>query len=752
MRRLGPRLAACRIASVESGRDTGPKSDPGIGACVRMGKAQRIGKQVVATAASACLLASGPLDRAVAQDTLPPEPELNFYGLPGLVDMPTATMMPDGEVAVTVSTFAGMTRGTLTFQVTPWLMGSFRYSGIQNWDANGFDTYYDRSFDLRMLLLSETAWRPELAIGVQDFIGTGLYSAEYIVATKTMAQNRLSLTAGLGWGRFGSYGAFGKTGSRTDLTSEEVGEGGTVNTGTFFRGDVAGFAGLAYRPIERLTLKAEYSSDDYTIEDGELGIFDRSIPLSFGVEYQVNRDLRLGAYALYGTEVGASLQFTFNPDRPLVPGGADPAPPPVLVRPDRATAPEFYTTNWVQSEETVDEVRVSVVGALQALGMDLEALELTATTATLYLRNTGYQATPQAIGRTARIMSRTLPSSIDTFTIVQTAEGVVLPSYTFSRSDVETLVRDPAGAEQMLARAVVDTNPDTPEPGSYPPGVYPRFIWDIGPYFRYSLFDPDNPFRWEVGITVGAEYNPAPGWVFAGRVGKAVYSTLDDSTREPNSQLPPVRSNFALYDEQGDPGIRNLYGAYYFKAGNQTYGRVTAGYLERMFAGVSGEALWAPHNSRLALGAELNYVQQRDYDGGFGTLDYDVVTGHASLYWRFDDDFFAQIDAGRYLAGDYGSTVSLERVFANGWRLGAFATFTDVSADEFGEGSFDKGITMTIPLGWMLNRSTRLAEAITIRPLQRDGGAILEVPQRLYPLVEDSSRYRLEEQWGRIWR
>jgi opacity protein-like surface antigen len=732
---------------------------------VNAGKPQRKGQQVAVTAASLCLLALLPAARAAAQDTAPVQdtapapqpsdligPELNFYGLPGLMDMPTATMMPDAEVAVTVSTFAGMTRGTLSFQITPWLMGSFRYSGIQNWNANGFDTYYDRSFDLRMLLLSETKWRPELSIGIQDFIGTGLYSAEYVVATKTMAEGRLSLTGGLGWGRFGSYGAFGSTGTRPPQTAESVGEGGTVNGDTFFRGDVAAFAGLAYRPTDRVTLKAEYSSDAYEVEDDELGIFDRSIPFNFGVEYQVNRDLRLGAYAMYGSQVGATLQFTFNPDRPLVPGGADPAPPPVLVRPDRATAPQFYTTDWVQSEETVTDIRASVRTELNRLGLDLEALELTGGTATLYLRNTGYQATPQAIGRTARLMSRLMPSSVETFTIVQTAEGIILPSYTFSRTDVEELVRTPAGAELMLARGQVEPNPDAPAPGSFPEGVYPRFIWDIGPYLRYSLFDPDNPLRWEVGIAVGAEYNPAPGWVFAGRVGKSIYSTMDDVTRESNSQLPPVRSDFALYDKNGDPGIRNLYGAYYFKAGDQTYGRFTAGYLERMYVGVSGELLWAPHFSRLALGAELNYVQQRDYDGGFGTLDYDVVTGHGTLYWRFDDDFFAQIDVGRYLAGDYGSTIALERVFANGWRLGAFATFTDVSAEEFGEGSFDKGITMTIPLGWLLNRSTRLAENLTIRPLQRDGGARLSVPQRLYGLVEDSSRYRLEEQWGRIWR
>ena len=72
---------------------------------------------------------------------------------------------------------------------------------------------------------------------------------------------------------------------------------------------------------------------------------------------------------------------------------------------------------------------------------------------------------------------------------------------------------------------------------------------------------------------------------------------------------------------------------------------------------------------RWGLGADLNWVAQRDYDDpfGFDYYDYDVVTGHASLYW--DTGYYgleAQIDAGRYLAGDWGSTFTLTRRFPNG--------------------------------------------------------------------------------------
>ena len=53
---------------------------------------------------------------------------------------------------------------------------------------------------------------------------------------------------------------------------------------------------------------------------------------------------------------------------------------------------------------------------------------------------------------------------------------------------------------------------------------------------------------------------------------------------------------------------------------------------------------------------------------------------------------------GRYLAGDDGITIDFSKRFKNGFKLGAFATFTDVSSEDFGEGSFDKGIYVAIPL------------------------------------------------------
>ncbi|QDY70340.1 YjbH domain-containing protein [Qingshengfaniella alkalisoli] len=674
--------------------------------------------------------------------------ELGFYGLPGLMDMPTGEVMPDGEIATTISTFGGVTRATLSFQVMPRVSGSFRYSQFKDWDSGGFSTYYDRSFDLRIQLLQESRYVPSVTLGFQDVVGTGIWSGEFLAASKSFG-DKVTVTGGLGWGRLGSYGSIGGTGTRPD---REVGEGGEFEADQWFRGDYAPFAGIAWRPIPKLTLKAEYSSDDYTTESDDLGIFEKDSPYNFGVEYQLTEDVRLGAYSMYGSEFGFTASVSINPKNPPQGGIRDSAPPPVLPRPSRADRPELYVTDWVESREDRSEVETMTAEALLEQGMELEALSLSAQSATAYMRNAKYRADAQALGRTARVMARVMPSSVEQFTIVQMVDGIRLPGVTFARKDIEYFEVQPDGAEQMLARAQIQQLPLKPEAGDYVDGIYPQFGWEIAPYLRTSLFDPDQPFRADLGVTAGASWRPTAGLLFAGSVNKKVVGNLDKIERESNSELPHVRSDFALYDKEGDPWIDTLYGAYYFQPGDAFYGRMTAGYLERMYAGVSGEVLYAPHDTKWALGAELNYAQQRDYDGGFGLRDYDVVTGHASLYWQFTDDFQAQVDVGRYLAGDYGATLGIERVFENGWRVGAFATKTDVSSEDFGEGSFDKGITMTIPLDWMTGRSTRSASSFTVRPLTRDGGARLSVPGRLYGKVDDGQDYRREEEWGRFWR
>ena len=195
-----------------------------------------------------------------------------------------------------------------------------------------------------------------------------------------------------------------------------------------------------------------------------------------------------------------------------------------------------------------------------------------------------------------------------------------------------------------------------------------------------------------------------------------------------------------------------LSGDYVTKLAPALYGRASVGYLERMYGGASAEVLWKPVEQAWGLGLEVNYVRQRGFDTLFDFRDYDVVTGHASAYWNTGyHGLFAQVDAGRYLAGDWGATFSLKRRFTNGWELGGFFTLTDVPFSEFGEGSFDKGLYLTIPFNWVVPFETRGRFPIVLRPLTRDGGQRLEVSNRLWGVVEGADQPHIRSGWEDFW-
>lgn len=681
-------------------------------------------------------------------------PTLNLYGATGLIDMPSAEMQPDGIVSGTTSHFGPISRTTLSFQITPRLSGSFRFQGVRDWNrilccagVNQFETYYDRSFDLRYQLLDEGRYRPAVTIGLQDFVGTGVIAGEYIVATKHVTPD-LKVSAGLGWGRLGSYESIGSPFG--DRPAVEVGSGGNFNFDQWFRGPAAPFAGVEWQINDQWTAKAEYSSDAYRQEADLRGTFDRQSPLNFGIEYQPSERLRLGAYSMYGSEIGVSLSFIANPAQPMTPY-ANTAPLPVKVRPPRATAPDVWSTSWVGQGDAPELLAGNLGRQLALDGIKVEALRVDAATAELRIIDDTFDSRPNAIGRAARAMAAMLPASVEEFRIVPMVKGQPTVAVVVQRSDLERLETAADASEALWAVARVE------DAARYPAlapqaDLYPRFSWSFGPYFRTSYFDPDNPIRAETGLRARALFQISPGLEIAGSVRKPLLGNLDDPRAPSNSVLPKVRTDYPLYDRDGDPALEYLTLAKFMRPGANLYARGTVGYLEPMFAGMSGELLWKRPDARFAVGVEVNYVKQRATDMRFGLRDYDVVTGHVSAYADLGQGYTAQLDVGRYLAGDVGATLSVDREFGNGWRVGAFATKTNVSAAEFGEGSFDKGIRLTVPLTWITGQPSQTRYNTTLRPTTRDGGARLDVRDRLYNMLKDDDAITYSEQWGRFWR
>ncbi|HKK85828.1 MAG TPA: YjbH domain-containing protein [Roseovarius sp.] len=701
------------------------------------------------TMAAVAALAAWPMAGAAETQTTT---EANSYGTPGgLIDMPTAEMAPLGQLSTTIDHYEGATKTTLSFQVTKRLSASFRYSSIYGLVPGPgrppYSTYHDRSFDLSYRLVNEGQYMPAVNIGLQDLVGTGLFGGEYIVATKSVGE-RLRVTAGVGWGRLGSYGSFGSTGTRpTSL----LGEGGVPTYDRWFRGDVAGFAGLSYQLTDRMNVSVEYSSDGYDREVLD-GITRRETPWNFGVDYRVSDALSLGVYSLNGTKIGFNVTLALNARKPAVNGGAETAPLPVA----RRTPGAARDLGWTNDPERPATLRASVARSLETEGLRLHGFDIGVRQAHVMIRNPRYDMRAQAVGRTARVLTRTLPASIEVLTITQVEKGMPVSSVTLRRRDLERL--ENAAAEDILSAArFSDPLAMGPRPAIVD-DAFPRFDWTIGPFLNFSVFDPDNPVRANGGIRVKGDYHIAGGFRASGSVSYKLFGDLDKVDIGP-SNLPRVRSNVARYSLTDDPTLDYLTLAHFGRPAKDIYSRLTVGYLEKMYAGASAEVLWKPVDRRLALGAEVNYVMPRDFDQLFdtrtrhtGTGTIPEFNGHVSAYYDFGNGFHGRVDAGRYLAGDWGATVALDREFANGWRVGAYATKTDVSSATFGEGSFDKGIRITIPLSWGTGRPTRTKSNTVIRSLSRDGGARLRVNDRLYEAVRSTHEPEMVKTWGNFWR
>ncbi len=766
----------------------------------------------------------------------------NNFGSVGMIDMPSARMAPDGEFSASASFFQDTQHYNFGFQILPWLETSFRYSGLQHFDP-AYPVYWDRSFALKARLLNETEYAPAVAIGFDDLIGTGIYSGEYLVASKQFGAFDVSL--GMGWGRLGSTALF-KNPIASIFSSFEnrptfTTPGGT-NFNVFFHGPNSSlFGGVVWHtPIERLSLIAEYSSDTYTLEASRGGFKPRN-QMNYGASYQVADGVTLGLDWLYGRSIGGNISFQLDPTKPQYPAKLGGSPPPVTVRsPDEqqqalqimlrghggfpaplrqaiadravfvdalwrqkgvsdvelngralvlttsgdtgrhcivaaqlaqsyssnirtvivrdvdgnnpvqcvtasATEPAYQSitlidpilVNLAQQSDTapvrmIDAAGINAAAVIRAIRADaqhqqikIEALALTDSIAIIYYNTFHYFAEADALDRLTRILMKDTPPDIEKFRLIAVVNGVPQQEFDILRGPEERkytqtesldLFGGPSGA------TIVPPPMQNPVLAAAERNSYPRFSWDIFPQLRQELFDPNNPFAVELAAAVDGSLQILPGFSLNGEAETSLFDNFN-LERQSNSTLPHVRSDFLKYFAQGKTGIGDLDTEYRFRLAPTVFAIAKAGYLESMFAGGGGEVLWRPEGQRWALGADAYEVWQRGFDRLFDLQDYHVFTGHVSLYYASPwQDLNFMVSAGQYLAGDRGLTFQMTRRFSTGVEIGAFFTKTNVSAAQFGEGSFDKGIIIRIPLGWALPIETQGQWGIDLRPVQRDGG------------------------------
>ena len=678
----------------------------------------------------------------------------SHYGGVGNLRTRSARMAPPTTLSTHVSWTDTQQRYALTFQAAPWLETTFSYSGF---DTGPSDDTFDRQFDIKVQLWDEGLYLPAVAVGLQDFLGTGLFSGEYIVASKRIGPFDLSL--GAGWGTLGSRGTVTNPLVAVDERFRSRGgfdgTGGEVNLNQFFRGDDVGVFGAVIwdTPIDGLKAIAEYDSDD---KDNLFGIEDAS-PFNFGLTYDVSSGIQLGAAYIAGDTIQLQANFSTETARPTrdVPTG-QPAPlfyvralyEGPLGGSDGLVAPIQPPIFAPVSLEALPETLAADLGAE---GLKLSRIVVGDTAVRVILDNDRYRSFAKAAGRATRILSRYAPAEIERFDIAFEQKGMTTTEFRIERKEIERTAYESGYSinPPPLQFTYVTPGSDPVQGTETAFDQFPDFDWSFGPGLRYGFFDPDDPLRVQLDLELEGTVEVRRGLFLSGSVAADVIGNFDNNDSGSNSQLPRVRTDIKRYNDETDIGLYRLTGEYFFSPADNVYAKVSAGLYEQTFGGFGGEVLWRPPNSRFAFGAEAYYVRQRGFDTLFNFQDYDIVTGHGSIYYDSPYRYWnAALHVGRYLAGDLGATLEVTRRFPNGWEVGAFATLTDVPFDEFGEGSFDKGLTLKMPLDWGLPQDIRSNATLTLRPIQRDGGARLKPGNRLFGLTLPTSQGEVGAQWS----
>ncbi len=611
----------------------------------------------------------------------------NNNGIVGLINIPTARFFDEGVHGVTLYDGTPDQKITLSSNPYDWFEASFFYTNIQGKPYPGFEyqDYKDKGFNVKLRLKKE-GLLPAVAIGFQDFAGTGFYSSEYIVGSYGI--NNIDFHFGLGWGQL--------NGSKKNIKNplgyindsfknrplEYEGIGGSFNVRQYFSGETASpFYGISYAYNDKILLKFE--KDTVLVDGPRMPYENRESEFSFGFDYLINENFTLGGSFERGGYTSVRFVYKNNPKKTI----------------------KKYKYEKSEFNEN-DNKYTKLIKNLEENGIGVNKISETT-------RSIGLELT-QFIHPDLKIVEQIISQATKDAGINKNIKKEIKIADLKAISDIdESFEKNSKVIYERKSSSSINT---------FNRIKFKPFIASREEFFKGAvLLENDTEFiiRENLFFNTNLKYSLA--------------NNFEDLRFPPINTFPAqVRSDVKQYLKNMDEGI--LIGRaqldYHLTPVKNHHLMFTAGILEDMFSGYGAEYLFFKQNTNYSFGIEVFKVKKRDYEWGFGHLDFENTTLTANFYYRNYGliPFDMKISAGEYLAGDYGSTIEFSRTFNGGVRLGAFATLTDVTTEEFGEGSFDKGIFFKIPIyGNLID--------YTWRPLTKDPGAKLTRRNSLHDLL-----------------
>jgi membrane-associated phospholipid phosphatase len=630
-------------------------------------------------------------------------------------------------------------RSNVILQPLDWLEAGFRYTNIGNRlygpeELSGRQAYKDKSVDVKVRLIKETASLPQVAIGITDVGGTGLFSSEYLVANKRSGNFDWSL--GVGWGYMGASGnipnPFSLLGKRFDTRTVDSGpSGGNINAGSFFHGTTALFGGVQYHtPSDKWLFKAEYDGNNYRREPQDNNRNQRA-PINVGVVYRYNPNVDFAVGFERGNTLMLGLTLRIPLDRLDAPKVSD-APVPRVVASRPAAEPI-----WVA---TAGDIVAMTAWSVRQISREGNVLQVV-------IESASGVHWDDRIERLTAVLHRDAPAAIDEFDLTFVEQGIPLARRVILREPwVKKTLQFQAMSDRFQAIAAAEPRAALPAASLWE-SSQARFGYAIVPSWQQNLGGPDGFVLFRAGVSVPMRLKLSEDTSITGAVSLGLLDNYGKFKYTAPSNLPRVRTLLREYSTTSPINVPNLQITHLGKLSGNQYYSVYGGLLESMYAGVGGEWLYRPWHSPFAFGIDINAVQQRNFQQNFGfggagsQTGYRVITGHAAAYWDTGwKSTQVKLNVGRYLARDIGATLDISRTFDNGVSIGAWGTKTNVSAEQFGEGSFDKGIYVKIPFDVMTTTRGSGVANLVYNPLTRDGGARLNRSFSLYSMTNARSK------------
>ncbi|MEN0586082.1 MULTISPECIES: YjbH domain-containing protein [unclassified Kosakonia] len=666
-------------------------------------------------------------------------PSQSDFGGVGLLQTPTARMSREGELSFNYRDNNQYRYYSGSVQLFPWLETTLRYTDVRTRKYSsveafsGNQSYKDKAFDLKLRLWQEGYWLPEVSVGARDIGGTGLFDGEYLVANKAWGPFDFSL--GIGWGYLGTSGNIKNPLCSYDekycTRDTRYKAAGSTDTSQMFRGPTALFGGVEYQtPWNPLRLKLEYEGNNY--QQDFAGKLPQRSKVNVGAIYRVTdwADINLSYERGNTWMFGFTLRNNFSDLRPSY---IDNARPKYQPQPQDAILQHSVVANQL---------------TLLKYNAGLTDPQIQVKGDTLYVtgEQVKYRNTQEGVERANRIIMNDLPDGIRTIRV--TENRLNMPVVT-TETDVASLKRhlegEPLGQDtELVQKRETPIVPDKPEQGWYIDKS--SFDFHIDPVLNQSFGGPEAFYMYQLGVMATADWWLTDHLLTTGSLFGNLTNNYDkfNYTNPPrDSALPRVRTRVREY-VQNDIYVNNMQANYFQYLGNNFYGQVYAGYLETMYGGAGAELLWRPVDSHWAFGIDGNYVKQRDWRSAQDMMkftDYSVKTGHFTAYWTpwFAENVLVKASVGQYLAGDKGVTLDVSKHFDSGIVVGAYATKTNVSAAQYGEGDFTKGVYISVPLDLFSTGPTRSRAGVGWTPLTRDGGQMLGRKFELYNMTNDKT-------------